>query len=327
MPSPPLILLFGMPRSGTSWIGKILDSHPETLYRHEPDAGGKLNGLPLGANASDAARYGDTVAEFVRGLPRTRSAKVASTMPIFPKRYYSPFSLLWLKAAVLASKAGDRLIRDFPVIGPRPSGRAPAPVVVWKSVESLTRLGVLVRVLEDYRAIILMRHPCGYVASELRGRSLGRFVEDDRPSEDYGLFTMLLGSRPAKRRGLTLDALRALDPIERLAWNWVLQNEIALEDTETFHTCRRVRYEDICEAPINRTRELLAFCGLPWDAQTEEFIRTSTSQHRDGYYSVFKDPARAASRWKKDLSAGEIAKIYGVVEQSSLVELYPRESD
>ena len=31
------ILLFGMPRSGTTWLGKIFDSHPQVLYRHEPD--------------------------------------------------------------------------------------------------------------------------------------------------------------------------------------------------------------------------------------------------------------------------------------------------
>jgi Sulfotransferase family len=31
------ILILGSPRSGTSWLAKIFDSHPEVLYRHEPD--------------------------------------------------------------------------------------------------------------------------------------------------------------------------------------------------------------------------------------------------------------------------------------------------
>ena len=31
------LLLVGMARSGTSWIGKIFDSQPTTLYKHEPD--------------------------------------------------------------------------------------------------------------------------------------------------------------------------------------------------------------------------------------------------------------------------------------------------
>ena len=31
------ILIVGAPRSGTTWLAKILDSHPDVLYRHEPD--------------------------------------------------------------------------------------------------------------------------------------------------------------------------------------------------------------------------------------------------------------------------------------------------
>ena len=31
------ILIVGAPRSGTTWLAKIFDSHPATLYRHEPD--------------------------------------------------------------------------------------------------------------------------------------------------------------------------------------------------------------------------------------------------------------------------------------------------
>jgi sulfotransferase family protein len=32
------ILILGAPRSGTTWLAKIVDSHPDVLYRHEPDA-------------------------------------------------------------------------------------------------------------------------------------------------------------------------------------------------------------------------------------------------------------------------------------------------
>ncbi len=31
------ILILGAPRSGTTWLAKIIDSHPDVLYRHEPD--------------------------------------------------------------------------------------------------------------------------------------------------------------------------------------------------------------------------------------------------------------------------------------------------
>ena len=45
-------LLFGMPRPGTPWLGKVFDSQPATLYRHEPDSGGALDGvLPMSIQA------------------------------------------------------------------------------------------------------------------------------------------------------------------------------------------------------------------------------------------------------------------------------------
>ena len=31
------ILILGAPRSGTTWLAEIIDSHPDVLYRHEPD--------------------------------------------------------------------------------------------------------------------------------------------------------------------------------------------------------------------------------------------------------------------------------------------------
>src|SRR5271154_2625415 len=33
----PPILIIGYARSGTSWLGKIFDSHPDVMYLHEPD--------------------------------------------------------------------------------------------------------------------------------------------------------------------------------------------------------------------------------------------------------------------------------------------------
>jgi hypothetical protein len=32
-----VILVLGSPRAGTTWLAKIIDSHPNILYRHEPD--------------------------------------------------------------------------------------------------------------------------------------------------------------------------------------------------------------------------------------------------------------------------------------------------
>ena len=42
-----ILLIFGMPRSGTTWLGKIFDSHPDIIYLHEPDSEFRLKEVPL----------------------------------------------------------------------------------------------------------------------------------------------------------------------------------------------------------------------------------------------------------------------------------------
>src|ERR1700712_4231116 len=32
-----MIFIFSSPRSGSTWLAKAFDSHPDTLYLHEPD--------------------------------------------------------------------------------------------------------------------------------------------------------------------------------------------------------------------------------------------------------------------------------------------------
>jgi hypothetical protein len=65
----PLILLFGLPRSGTSWVGKIFDSHPSTIYRHEPDSRGALNDVALLPAPSEIDCFLPAARRFVGNLP------------------------------------------------------------------------------------------------------------------------------------------------------------------------------------------------------------------------------------------------------------------
>ena len=69
------VLLFGMPRSGTTWLGKIFDSHPDTLYRHEPDSRGTLNTLPMLPIESDVEKHRSFLLDYVAKLPAIRDEK------------------------------------------------------------------------------------------------------------------------------------------------------------------------------------------------------------------------------------------------------------
>ena len=321
----PIILLFGMPRSGTTWIGKIFDSHPYTLYRHEPDSWGLLNAIPLMAPVGQADEYALPIRDFCAQLPGMKLTKVAASTPIFPKRYYSPLRHQLFRLNVVAAKTAARLFGEQAVPNLIRAEDMARIRIVWKSIESLGRIGVITRAMQPCYGIHIARHPCGYVASVLRGESQRRFTSDVSASEDMGLLELCLDTSTARQHGLTLESLKDMHPVERLAWRWVLFNAKAMQDIEGEPRCMTLRYEDLCRDPAGVARQLFDFTQLPWNAQTERFVSQSTSKDVGRYYSVVKDPLKASSKWKDELSKADIDRIFSIVAPSRPGVLYERD--
>lgn len=321
----PIILLFGMPRSGTTWVGKIFDSHPDTLYRHEPDSWGLLNAIPLMAPVDRADEYARHIQDFCSRLPGMKLTKVAASTPIFPKNYYSHLRYQLFRLNVFAAKAAAKVLGEQPIHNMIRADEMPRIRVVWKSIESLGRLGVVERAMQRCHGIHIARHPCGYVASILRGESQRRFTSTVSASEDFNLLALCLDTPTARQNGLTLENLKVLHPVERLAWRWVLYNAKAMEDIEGESNCMTLRYEDLCRDPMGVAKQLFEFAQLPWNEQTENFVNQSTAKDVERYYSVVKDPLKASSKWKDELSHEDIDRIYSVVAQTQPGALYPRD--
>ncbi len=315
------ILIFGLPRSGTTWIGKLFDSHPDTLYRHEPDSVYRL-AMPLFPDWSEAGRYRQPLEKFVAVLPGMRILKIVGKQPLFPKNYHSRLALSAYRASIAWAKATGRIFPGLPVPCTPTGAGYEYRRLVWKSIESLGRLGVCVGALPEARAVYILRHPCGYVASVLRGEAGDRFVDRTPTSEDYGIFEMLLATASARNRGLTLDDLKKLAPEGRLAWRWVLTQEKVLADTQHSDRVLLVRYEDVCASPVTETRRMFEFAGLSWHRQTEAFISASTSQSQGDYYSVFKNPLISAGRWRSELAPQAIGQIRKILECSEMKSFY-----
>ena len=311
------IFLFGMPRSGTTWIGKIFDSHPRTLYRHEPDSWSPVPAVPLAPRLEDAPRYADHMKRFVASIASMTVPKVCAKTPIFKKDYQTSAAFQLQKMGVMTAKLGGRLSPGFPVFGT--TSRVSENVrLVWKSIESLARLGVFLDCFPNARAIHIVRHPCGYVSSVLRGEQRSHFEDNSGASEDYGIYHLLMDTDLARKESLDLQYLAGLTPVERLAWRWVLFNEKAVMDCANTGRVMVVSYDDLCRDPIVVSQEMFEFAGLDWAAQTQEFLLASTSKDDGAYYGVFKDPLAAASRWQQELSEENQRRIMAVVAKGSL---------
>jgi LPS sulfotransferase NodH len=311
------ILVLGMPRSGTSWLGKILDSHPDVLYRHEPD-----EVVP----ARPDAHPSDQLREWIS----VRGVHTATKAPFFRKSWLpTPLAAIRNTMAYTFNGTarlvgGRRLLNrlklpDFVALNRNADLRAAIKLVGWDGS------GVC-RALPGSRTLFLLRHPCGQVASVLRGGAQGRFEARGDGSDPR--FDESAAAKLAASRGVDATAFRALPDAAKCAWTWLAFNEVALAGLTGLPNARIVLYEDLCARPEAVTRALFEFVGLSWNPQTEAFINRSV--HYDGpsgYYDVFRNSAAAAERWRTSMDQADQHAVRDVIRGSPLAQNWPDLAD
>ena len=321
--SPPLLFVVGSGRSGTTWLGKIFDSHPDTLYRHEPDTWQDRDDLPAVVMPEQTQQYARIMQDFVEGLPLSRDPRIGTKLPLFPKSYYSPLRFRLRQLCVAGAKAGGHIGLDLAVPHLFEYRNAKDLRVIWKSINSTGRVGLVASAIENSRTVVIVRHPCGHAASWLRGKQGGHFTGTTHRVENY--MRDLLDMPHARTHRLTEEAFKAMPPLEKHIWAWVLSNEKMMLDIEDRDDCTLIRYEDLCAQPLEVSQRLFEWAELSWNDQTEAFIKESTSNEDDGYYSVFKNPLSSAQRWREELSEKDVERILAVAQGSLPGRLYEDE--
>jgi hypothetical protein len=269
----------------------------------------------------DAPLYAELLHRFVASIASMNVPKVCAKTPIFRKAYQSSLAFEIQRIGALVAKIGGRVSPGFPVFG-SPQRISGGTRLVWKSIESLARLGVLIDSFPAARAIHIVRHPCGFVSSVLRGERRSRFEDNSGASEDYGIYHLLLDTNLAKKESLDLGYIASLTAVERLAWRWLLFNEKAIEDCSASGRVKVVCYDDLCHDPVGVAREMFDFVGLQWTAQTQAFLKASTGKDDGTYYGVYKDPLLAASRWEQELDEKQKRAIMDIAARGKAGRLF-----
>lgn len=319
------ILILGSARSGTSWLAKAFDSHPDVIYRHEPDLVFPGEGPPRVANAEDFDRFVEETAAFFEKMASAQTLRAVGSLPVFRKSYHSgPQHLIRLaligalRAIGKSGLAGRNSARNVKIPDFVELASPAAPMVVVKSVDFVDRAGLFARSVPGLRVILLIRDPRSVVASRLRGLRAGKFATD-QPWEG------LVELPPAERRGLTIEQFRELPRAVQTAWHWRIENETALESIAGCSNVRVVKFREMIDSPEPTVRQLFDFGGLPWAAQTSEFIHASRSGSRRGrYYGVYRDQnfAQRADLWEDVMSPQEAQQICELVKGSPSGQLF-----
>jgi hypothetical protein len=317
------VFLQGSPRSGTTWMAKIIDSDPTVLYRHEPDSINVRPDIPFVPTSAEAGQNLQVVRDYINELGRERASKSAGSQPMFDKDFRGPGAEMCRKLIVLALKSGERL----PTIGDVftrlqipdfiPANSTGTSTLFIKSVSSLCRTLLFSSASPELKFIHIMRNPCAYVASTIRGKKLGLLSDD--------AYIETLAAMPESQQyGLDLETLTAMSRIEQLAARWMLQNSKVINEMKGAANYRQVIYEELCNDPGEVVASLFEFLGLRMSQQTHDFIASSSAAKggETRYFDLTRDSAAAASSWRRELTEHQIERVKSVVSSSPAGQLY-----
>ena len=317
-----LTLIIGGPRSGTTWLSKLFDCHPDVLYRHEPDLVWIAEEVPHICPDGCEMPFLAATTEYARRLVDIHTLKTAGSRPVFAKSYESAPLRILRKVSIVGLRA---LLAVFPastvnkVSVPEffDSDRRARLHVVIKSVTSLGRAGLMARAMPTARIILILRNPFGQIASRLRGEAQGNLAPRRRDPA-------LLLTRWAAIFGLTEAKLESCDDVDYLAYEWAILNQKAIDELEGMERVRIVRHGDLVRAPIRGAQDLYEFAGLPWHEATADFIARSVShQGPERYFDVMRDGDTLLERWREDLTAEQQDAIRRIIGRTPLAARWP----
>ena len=251
-----------------------------------------------------------------------RADRVCGKRPLFPKSYATPLAVRAYATRSLLHKALGRVgwTTDAP-LPPQPAIAAPYRLAM-KSIESLGRAGLLAACIPEARFVHIVRHPCGYVASVLRGEQQKRFGHNEAAS-DFELYRLACetgtgapsrhhdrddqGVDPGRATGLALADLQR-EGTRRTRWRSARDD--ALLRAAVRAACRE------------RTRALCAVSSSTGTSRRSSSSSTARPRAASDYYSVFKDPLASAWRWQRELDAADAERVMAIVVRSPVARPY-----
>lgn len=295
MPSTKPILVTGSPRSGTSWVGRIIEQVPFIRYIHEPF---NITGQPCQCGVHFPYW-------FYHVSPRNSHEYDDHLKHVMYPAYKAVGLLNLIKEMVQSRRVRPllkylRAYRFHKVL-------VKDPLAVF-SAETLA-------CLFDMDVIVVIRHPAAVVSSY---KALNWTV----PFSHFLNQPELMEEHLSPFRAEIEDfAKKEYDIVDQVALLWKLIHYMILNYENTHPDWIYVRFEDLASDPMYGFQSLFNRLDLPFAEHIQTAIRTHSLKAPVSEtippYAVKKNSAQVINKWKKSLFPTEINRIRKRVEEVS----------
>ena len=290
--------------------------------------------MPYTTEASDYEGWKPYIEGYLSGLRKTCASRSVLKRPHFSKSYPKSFADRLAFQTFLGKMRVDQVLNRIgfsPILSTWPKCVDQAEMTVWKSVEQTGNIGCFLKAAPEQRILHVVRHPCGFVDSVMRGQQKKLLTGGVPTSQDLGIFDYVTRTKYADQIGLKIGDWSRLSEVERLAYIWLVLNEQAILDGEGMPNYKLVYFEEFCLDPLRMTREVFDFVGLNLGPQTTRFVTSSSSSSAsasasasDGtdkasserYYSVSRNSQSVPRNWMNRLSKDSIDRILKIARLS-----------
>ena len=320
----PLGAVFGASRSGTTWLGTLISSHPEVAYRFEP-----FHRL---AEIKPEVGQCFKILQSPQLSPEHRSQIYHSLLPAYPEIEKPPFfhkdyqaPLNWGRELTWPFARKMALVGQiFQKLYTPKMADSRTPTLIFKQVEMVYLIAPLLERL-GAPVVYLMRHPCAVVWSRIRGQKNSLMPTGRADGLDGILrerFPELVEQYAGKLKTNT----------EREALLWRLDVDWALSACSNSSKGLPIFYEELVENTLPVVERVFEHFNLSLTQDTVSFIEDSTHTTNDlrqkrgeiginPYFSVFRNSQAVCDKWKEEMPAEEQARVMKIVGDSKAFKM------
>lgn len=291
------IILFGVPRSGTTWLSQILTSTNELQLVHEPDNEPisflgyhyktNLPRFPYLKKEDKNSNYAKLF-EIALNYNIKDSASLENS---FCFRIYNK-STQKIQNSLATNKTGSikRLPFSNLVVKLLQRGRNDHRKLL-KSVHSVLAIPFLYEQFK-IKPIIIIRNPLSIFSSYLK-------LEMADMNRELFLMKDLLSNFQISLGNFSSDNNNLLAGLQLAIFYKVIENYIN-ENKEII----LIQYEDILLNPFDKTKELCRQLSITYTDEMQDFIQSRMKPGKG--YQTFRDPKDQLDIWKKRLSKKQV---------------------